>query len=163
MLLDKKTNQEVNTETNLTTVNNLNQHEQEKNIKNSVSDQPDIIYRELAYILFTITISVLIYVVWGALISLFLSWIFGLLGLYSWIYNQSTILSWSIFTIISIITIGFIMIKIENKVEEKLLPKFSTAQLAFAIACASFIVSVIIICLFVSYFVNFLNLNFWLK
>ncbi len=160
---DKKTNQEVNIEPNQTTSENLNQDGQEKNTKNSGSGQPEILYREFAYILFTVTISVLIYAVLAALVSLLFSWIFSLLSLYSWIYSQSMIILWSIFTIVSILIIGFIMIKVENKVEEKLLARFSTAQLAFAVACSSFIVSIFVIYLFVSYFVNFLNINFWLK
>ncbi len=165
-MLDKKNNQEVNTKADQTTINSLNQNENENEKKENTevsgkNVRSEMIYQELAYIIFTVTISVLIYVVLGALVSLLFSWILSLLSLYSWIYNQSTILLWSVFTVISIIIIGFIMIKIENKVEEKLLSRFSTARLAFAVACTSFIVSVVIIYLFVSYFVNFLN--FWLK
>jgi hypothetical protein len=118
--------------------------------------------KDLSHTIFSITLSILLFLPVAMLISLFISWVFSLMDLYSWLVQQPQWLFWVIFGTLTMLGIGAIMLWADKQVESKVLSKFTDDKLALAGAVGFFIIVATLAYFIISWYMNFLNLNFWL-
>ncbi len=119
--------------------------------------------KELAHTLFSVSFSVVLFLPVAMLVSLFISWLFSLMSLYSWLTQQPEIYFWVIFTTLTLVGIGSIMLWLDKQVETKVLQRLPNDQVALITSVITLIVFSIAIYFIISWFVNFLNVNFWLN
>jgi hypothetical protein len=86
-------------------------------------------------------------------------------NLYPWVFNQSPILLWAVFGLVSIIIIGAAMVQVETVVEERILPKLQKFSQPTLLLVNFLVLVGLILGMYwlVSNFINYLNVTFWLK
>ncbi len=122
-------------------------------------------YQDLNSILLTTILSLFVYTIVALGLSWVVSWGLAQANLYPWVFNQSPILLWAIFGLVSVVLIGAIMVQAETIVEKQILPKLQKfSEQGVLVASLLVLVGLILGMYFVvSNFINYLNVTFWLK
>jgi hypothetical protein len=116
-------------------------------------------------VLLVTILSLLIYTIVGSGLSWVVSWGLAQANLYPWVFNQSPILLWAIFGLVSMLIIGVIMVQVESLVETRILPKLQKFSQPTLLLVNFLVLMGLILGMYwlVSNFVNYLNITFWLK
>jgi|GEM_PF-1929486 len=134
--------------------------------KSDIDQQPkSSFYQDLNSVILVTILSLLIYTIVGSGLAWIISWGLAQANLYPWVFNQSPILLWAIFGLVSMIIIGAAMVQVETVVEKHILPKLQKFS-QLMVLLVNFIVLVgLILGMYwlVSNLVNYLNVTFWLK
>jgi len=122
-------------------------------------------YQDLNSVLLVTILSLLIYTIVGSGLSWIVSWGLAQANLYPWVFNQSPILLWAIFGLVSMLIIGVIMVQVESLVETRILPKLQKFSQPTLLLVNFLVLLGLILGMYwlVSNFVNYLNITFWLK
>jgi len=122
-------------------------------------------YQDLNSVLLVTILSLLIYTIVGSGLSWVVSWGLAQANLYPWVFNQSPILLWAIFGLVSMLIIGVIMVQVESLVETRILPKLQKFSQPTLLLVNFLVLMGLILGMYwlVSNFVNYLNITFWLK
>lgn len=122
-------------------------------------------YQDLNSVLLVTILSLLIYTIVGSGLSWIVSWGLAQANLYPWVFNQSPILLWAIFGLVSMLIIGVIMVQVESLVETRILPKLQKFSQPTLLLVNFLVLMGLILGMYwlVSNFVNYLNITFWLK
>jgi len=122
-------------------------------------------YQDLNSVLLVTILSLLIYTVVGSGLSWIVSWGLAQANLYPWVFNQSPILLWAIFGLVSMLIIGVTMVQVESLVETRILPKLQKFSQPTLLLVNFLVLMGLILGMYwlVSNFVNYLNITFWLK
>lgn len=118
--------------------------------------------REISLIILSIALSSLVFLPVAMLVSTLSSWLIVIFKLSSWLSSQSQIVIWSVFGLISFVAIGVLMFWINKIIEQNLLSKIKNDTLALSISLFVLICVVIFLYFTISWFINFLNITFWL-
>lgn len=122
-------------------------------------------YQDLNSVLLVTILSLLIYTIVGSGLSWIVSWGLAQANLYPWVFNQSPILLWAIFGLVSMLIIGVTMVQVESLVETRILPKLQKFSQPTLLLVNFLVLIGLILGMYwlVSNFVNYLNITFWLK
>jgi len=122
-------------------------------------------YQDLNSVLLVTILSLLIYTIVGSGLSWIVSWGLAQANLYPWVFNQSPILLWAIFGLVSMLIIGVTMVQVESLVETRILPKLQKFSQPTLLLVNFLVLVGLILGMYwlVSNFVNYLNITFWLK
>jgi len=122
-------------------------------------------YQDLNSVLLVTILSLLIYTIVGSGLSWIVSWGLAQANLYPWVFNQSPILLWAIFGLVSMLIIGVTMVQVESLVETRILPKLQKFSQPTLLLVNFLVLMGLILGMYwlVSNFVNYLNITFWLK
>jgi hypothetical protein len=122
-------------------------------------------YQDLNSVLLVTILSLLIYTIVGSGLAWVVSWGLAQANLYPWVFNQSPILLWAVFGLVSIIIIGAAMVQVETVVEERILPKLQKFSQPTLLLVNFLVLVGLILGMYwlVSNFINYLNVTFWLK
>jgi hypothetical protein len=122
-------------------------------------------YQDLNSVLLVTILSLLIYTIVGSGLAWVVSWGLAQANLYPWVFNQSPILLWAIFGLVSMLIIGVTMVQVESLVETRILPKLQKFSQPTLLLVNFLVLVGLILGMYwlVSNFVNYLNVTFWLK
>ena len=122
-------------------------------------------YQDLNSVLLVTILSLLIYTIVGSGLAWVVSWGLAQANLYPWVFNQSPILLWAIFGLVSMLIIGVTMVQVESLVETRILPKLQKFSQSTLLLVNFLVLVGLILGMYwlVSNFINYLNVTFWLK
>jgi hypothetical protein len=122
-------------------------------------------YQDLNSVFLVTILSLVIYTIVGSGLSWIVSWGLAQANLYPWVFNQSPILLWAIFGLVSMLIIGVTMVQVESLVETHILPKLQKFSQPTLLLVNFLVLVGLILGMYwlVSNFVNYLNITFWLK
>lgn len=118
--------------------------------------------KELSTVILTLVASSLVFLPIAIVVVVLLSWLLKLFNLYPWLAEQPRVYFWSVFAVICLLGMGSVMVWMDKFVDNLAVLKNGRDSLVLSVSVMILTLVSVLYYFSIAWFINFLNVTFWL-